>query len=199
MTWSLRLDRWWSVYRATSRGSPAVGTPRTRGPLTPAQVRRGFRNLRAKTARPAGAPKPTTPDPGRPPGLRNRQPATRHDVARPPNGHAASKNTKAAQVKERAKAGFLVSRVSRLGGRGPRRRRVLRAAGPCDGGRALRSATRTGPPGTRSTPRSGRSPDPQARPGKSRSLSPASHPWSPPRRDRPRCTQAARAVSTSLD
>jgi hypothetical protein len=40
----------------------------------------GFRNLRAKTTRPAGAPKPTTAGPGRPAGSRNRQPATRHDV-----------------------------------------------------------------------------------------------------------------------
>ena len=39
----------------------------------------GFRNLRAKTTRPAGAPKPTTAGPGRPPGFRNRRLATRHD------------------------------------------------------------------------------------------------------------------------
>jgi DDE superfamily endonuclease len=48
--------------------------------LTPARVRRGFRNLRAKAAQPAGAPKPGKPGPGRPPGSRNRRPATRHDV-----------------------------------------------------------------------------------------------------------------------
>jgi hypothetical protein len=56
--------------------------PAPEGRLTPARVRRGFRNLRAKTARPAGAPKPTTPGPGRPPGSRNRRPATRHDVGK---------------------------------------------------------------------------------------------------------------------
>ncbi|WP_216369683.1 NF041680 family putative transposase [Streptomyces griseofuscus] len=50
--------------------------------LTPARVRRGFRNLRTTTGSPAGAPKPTTPGPGRPPGSKNRRPATRHDVGR---------------------------------------------------------------------------------------------------------------------
>jgi hypothetical protein len=50
------------------------------GRLTPARVRRGFRNLRADAAQPAGAPKPGKPGPGRPPGSRNRRPAARHDV-----------------------------------------------------------------------------------------------------------------------
>ncbi|WP_243719798.1 hypothetical protein [Actinomadura sp. KC06] len=50
--------------------------------LTPARVRRGFRNLHAKTPSPARVPKPTTPGPGRPPGSKNRRPATRHDVGR---------------------------------------------------------------------------------------------------------------------
>lgn len=50
--------------------------------LTPARVRRGFRNLRAKTGSPAGAPKPSRPGPGRPPGSKNHRPATRHDVGR---------------------------------------------------------------------------------------------------------------------
>lgn len=50
--------------------------------LTPARVRRGFRNLRTKTGSPARAPKPTQPGPGRPPGSRNRRPALRHDVGR---------------------------------------------------------------------------------------------------------------------
>jgi hypothetical protein len=48
--------------------------------LTPARVRRGFRNLHATTGTPAAAPKPSRPGPGRPPGHRNRRPATRHDV-----------------------------------------------------------------------------------------------------------------------
>jgi hypothetical protein len=56
--------------------------PAPAGRLTPARVRRGFRNLRAKTTRPAGAPKPTTAGPGRPPGSVNRRPATRHDVGK---------------------------------------------------------------------------------------------------------------------
>ncbi|RBY79932.1 transposase [Geodermatophilus sp. TF02-6] len=51
--------------------------------LTPARVRRGFRYLRAKTPSPAGAPKPTHPGPGRPPGVPNRQRAPRYDVGKP--------------------------------------------------------------------------------------------------------------------
>ncbi|WP_326680931.1 NF041680 family putative transposase [Streptomyces sp. NBC_01237] len=50
--------------------------------LTPARVRRGFRNLRTTTGSPARAPKPTRPGPGRPPGSKNRRPATCHDVGR---------------------------------------------------------------------------------------------------------------------
>lgn len=50
--------------------------------LTPARVRRGFRNLRTKTGTPTGAPKPSRPGPGRPPGSKNRHPAPRHDVGR---------------------------------------------------------------------------------------------------------------------
>ena len=52
------------------------------GRLTPARVRRGFRNIRAKAAQPAGAPKPGKPGPGRPPGSKNRRPAPRHDVGK---------------------------------------------------------------------------------------------------------------------
>ncbi|MER8237528.1 NF041680 family putative transposase [Streptomyces sp. NPDC094049] len=50
--------------------------------LTLARVRRGFRNLRAKTGSPAGAPKPTRPGPGRPLGSKNHRTATRYDVGR---------------------------------------------------------------------------------------------------------------------
>jgi hypothetical protein len=39
--------------------------------LSPARVRRGFRNIHAKTGSPAGAPKPSRPGPGRPLGSRN--------------------------------------------------------------------------------------------------------------------------------
>ncbi|WP_323188038.1 NF041680 family putative transposase [Streptomyces sp. NBC_01264] len=50
--------------------------------LTPARVRRGFRNIRTATGSPAGAPKPARPGPGRPPGSKNRHPAARHNVGR---------------------------------------------------------------------------------------------------------------------
>lgn len=50
--------------------------------LTPARIRRGFRNLRPKTALPAGAPKPSHPGPGRPAGSRNQHRTTRHDVGK---------------------------------------------------------------------------------------------------------------------
>jgi hypothetical protein len=73
----LRLARYLAqdLRRPWERPAPA-------GRLTAARVRRGFRNLRAKTARPAGAPKRTTADPGRPAGSKNRRPATRHDVGK---------------------------------------------------------------------------------------------------------------------
>jgi hypothetical protein len=48
--------------------------------LTPARVRRGFRNIRTKVPSPAGAPKPSRPGPGRPLGSQNQKPAQRHDV-----------------------------------------------------------------------------------------------------------------------
>ncbi|MFZ3494745.1 NF041680 family putative transposase [Streptomyces sp. 5.8] len=50
--------------------------------LTPARVRRGFRNLRPALPCPARAPKPTRPGPGRPPGSKNQRPATRYDVGK---------------------------------------------------------------------------------------------------------------------
>jgi hypothetical protein len=56
--------------------------PAAPGRLTPARVRRGFRNLRAKTALPASAPKPGKPGPGRPPGSKNRRPAPRYDAGK---------------------------------------------------------------------------------------------------------------------
>ena len=52
------------------------------GQLTPARVRRGFRNIRQTLPCPASAPKPGKPGPGRPPGSRNRRPATRHNVGK---------------------------------------------------------------------------------------------------------------------
>ena len=52
------------------------------GRLTPARVRRGFRNIRQMLPGLASAPKPGKPGPGRPPGSKNRHPATRHDVGK---------------------------------------------------------------------------------------------------------------------
>jgi hypothetical protein len=56
--------------------------PAPPGRLTPARVRRGFRNIHATMPRLAGAPKPGKPGPGRPPGSKNRRPARRHDVGK---------------------------------------------------------------------------------------------------------------------
>jgi hypothetical protein len=56
--------------------------PRPANKLTPARVRRGFRNLRPTTPRPAGAPQPSRPGPGRPVGSKNRTPAPHHDVGK---------------------------------------------------------------------------------------------------------------------
>jgi hypothetical protein len=52
------------------------------GRLTPARVRRGFRNIRQMLPGLPSAPKPGKPGPGRPPGSKNRHPATRHDVGK---------------------------------------------------------------------------------------------------------------------
>jgi hypothetical protein len=52
------------------------------GRLTPARVRRGFRNIRQALPDLASAPKPGKPGPGRPPGSKNRRPATRHNVGK---------------------------------------------------------------------------------------------------------------------
>ncbi|MFB6978496.1 NF041680 family putative transposase [Streptomyces scopuliridis] len=49
--------------------------------LTPARVRRGFRNLRPHLRCPARTPKPSTPGPGRPLGS-NRRPVTHYDVGK---------------------------------------------------------------------------------------------------------------------
>ncbi|MEU0427686.1 NF041680 family putative transposase [Streptomyces canus] len=56
--------------------------PADPGRLTPARVRRGFRNLRPNLPCPARAPKPNRLGPGRPPGSKNRRPATRYDVGK---------------------------------------------------------------------------------------------------------------------
>ena len=56
--------------------------PAPPGRLTPARVRRGFRNIHRALPCLAGAPKPGKPGPGRPPGSKNRRPAPRHDVGK---------------------------------------------------------------------------------------------------------------------
>jgi hypothetical protein len=63
---------------------PWEKTPTTPGRLTPARVRRGFRNIRPTTALPAGVPKPSRPGPGRPAGSRNTQRAARHNPGKTP-------------------------------------------------------------------------------------------------------------------
>ena len=64
------------------------------GRLTPARVRRGFRNIRQTLPCPASAPKPGKPGPGRPPGSKNRPPATRHDVGKTVKRDEPAKKTR---------------------------------------------------------------------------------------------------------
>lgn len=52
--------------------------------LTPARVRRGFRNLQARLPLPAAVPKPSSPGPERPPGSKNQRPPTRQGVGLEP-------------------------------------------------------------------------------------------------------------------
>ena len=56
--------------------------PAQPGRLTPARVRRGFRHLRQTTTRPARAPKPSRPGPGRPKGSKNKITAPRPEVGK---------------------------------------------------------------------------------------------------------------------
>ena len=64
--------------------------PAPPGRLTPARVRRGFRRVRATIPCPATAPKPGKPGPGRPPGSKNRRPATRYHVGKNHKARTAS-------------------------------------------------------------------------------------------------------------
>jgi hypothetical protein len=52
------------------------------GRMTPARVRQGFRAIHRTLPVLTAAPKPAKPGPGRPPGAKNRRPATRHDVGK---------------------------------------------------------------------------------------------------------------------
>lgn len=56
--------------------------PAQPGRLTPARVRRGFRNIRPNAGLPAREPKSHKPGPGRPPGSKNRRPAPHYDVGK---------------------------------------------------------------------------------------------------------------------
>ncbi len=56
--------------------------PTEPGRLIPAQIRRGFRNLRPQLANPARAPKPNRPGPGRPLSWKNGHRATRYEVGK---------------------------------------------------------------------------------------------------------------------
>ena len=64
------------------------------GRLTPARVRRGFRGIRQALPDLASAPKPGKPGPGRPPGSKNRHPATRHDVGKTVKRDESKKKTR---------------------------------------------------------------------------------------------------------
>ena len=69
------------------------------GRLTPARVRRGFRRIRQALPGLASAPKPGKPGPGRPPGSKNRRPATRHDVGKTARQTKPDKKPASKQVK----------------------------------------------------------------------------------------------------
>lgn len=87
-------DRWtWIVITAhtqlrlaapltADQRKPWEKTTRPGVTLTPTRVRRGFRHLRPHLPCPARVPKPSRPGPGRPPGSKNRHPATRHNVGK---------------------------------------------------------------------------------------------------------------------
>lgn len=62
--------------------------------LTPARVRRGFRNLRANSPTPASAPKPSRPGPGRPPGSTNKHRAPHLPVGKTGRTDTTTNQTK---------------------------------------------------------------------------------------------------------
>jgi hypothetical protein len=74
--------------------------PALPGRLTPARVRRGFRNIRATIGCPAGAPKPAKPGPDGHQGQRTAapHPATTSVKRRP--GNSRSRHTANVQVKQ---------------------------------------------------------------------------------------------------
>jgi YD repeat-containing protein len=79
-------------------GGVTIAT-RTAGRCTPARVRRGFRNIHATLPSLTAAPKPGKPGPGRPPGSKNRHPATHHGVGKNTGNKKPKKPRPARQVK----------------------------------------------------------------------------------------------------
>ena len=71
-----------------------LGMPAPPGLLTPARVRRGFRRIHQTLPGLASAPKPGKPGPGRPPGSKNRRPATRNEVGKTVKRDQPSKKTR---------------------------------------------------------------------------------------------------------
>ena len=72
----------WLARRLTADCRLPWQQPCRPGRLTPARVRRGFRAIHRTMPVLTAAPKPGKPGPGRPPGTKNRRPATRHDVGK---------------------------------------------------------------------------------------------------------------------
>jgi hypothetical protein len=72
-------------------------------PLSPYQVRLGFRRLRAKLGTPADSPKPSRPGPGRPKGSKNRPKDKRPPTANATNPTQSTRRTLRRQVKSQAK------------------------------------------------------------------------------------------------
>jgi hypothetical protein len=88
-----QADRWtWLILAAYTQLRLARGLtedlrrpwekPLQPGQLTPGRVRRGFLRIHRTTARPAAAPKPSRPGPGRPKGSRNTRQAPRYTVGK---------------------------------------------------------------------------------------------------------------------
>jgi len=88
-----QADRWtWLILAAYTQLRLARGlavdlrrpweAPLQPGQLTPGRVRRGFVRIHRMTTRPAAAPKPSRPGPGRPKGIPNSSPAPRYAVGR---------------------------------------------------------------------------------------------------------------------
>jgi hypothetical protein len=72
----------WLARRLAADARMPWQQPCAPGRLTPARVRRAFRAVHGTMPVLTTAPKPGRPGPGRPPGSKNRRPATRHDVGK---------------------------------------------------------------------------------------------------------------------